>query len=82
MTTLPTATNAIARAAVPRVLADDLLTEEEAAAELRVTMHCLRRRRQRRQTPTYIKVGRLVRYRRSDLEAFKRDRMVYPDQED
>lgn len=80
MTTLPTTTTA--RAPLPRVLSDDLLTEDEVAAELRVTVHCLRRRRTRKQSPSYIKVGSRVRYRRSDIEAFKRERTVYAAPED
>lgn len=47
-----------------------LLREEEAAAVVGFTVQTLRKRRYLRKPPQFLKVGRLVRYRRSDLEAF------------
>lgn len=50
---------------------DDLLTEAEAAAFLRVAVQTLRNWRWRGAGPMYRKIGqRLVRYVRGDLQAF------------
>ena len=48
-----------------------VLTEQEAAQFIRVTVHALRAWRWRKQDgPIYTKLGSLVRYRVSDLEAY------------
>ena len=49
-----------------------LLTEQEAAARLRVTVKALQAWRGRGGGPPFIKMGRCVRYRLEDLEAFVR----------
>ena len=45
-----------------------LLTEEEVAEQLHVSVASLRRWRLERRGPQFIKVGSLVRYRPEDLE--------------
>jgi hypothetical protein len=57
---------------------DKLLNEQEAAAILSVTVHCLRAWRWRKeQGPRYLKVGtHLVRYRPQDLQAYLESRVV------
>jgi hypothetical protein len=47
-----------------------LLDEKEAAQSLHCSVAFLRRRRLFRATPVFIKVGRLVRYCTTDLDAF------------
>ncbi len=47
-----------------------LLTEHEAANTLQCTRAALRRWRRERRGPRFVKLGRLIRYRQSDLEAF------------
>ena len=47
-----------------------LLTEQEAAALLKVTVKGVQGWRHRGGGPRYCKVGRLVRYRLEDLQAF------------
>lgn len=46
------------------------LNEEEAARVVGVTVATLRKWRWERKQPTFLKVGRLVKYRLSDLHAF------------
>jgi hypothetical protein len=45
-----------------------LLTEEQVAEQLHVSVASLRRWRLERRGPQFIKVGSLVRYRPEDLE--------------
>jgi len=47
-----------------------LLTEEEAAKRLHVSLASIRRWRVERRGPQFIKVGSLVRYRPEDLESW------------
>ena len=47
-----------------------LLTEQDTAALLKVTVKTLQGWRYRGEGPPFIKAGRCVRYRREDLEAF------------
>lgn len=47
-----------------------LLTEEEVAKRLRVSLASIRRWRLERRGPQFIKVGSLVRYRPEDLETW------------
>src|SRR5689334_11321449 len=49
---------------------ESLMTEQEAAAILRVTVKTLQGWRYRGGGPPFIKIGRCVRYRRRDLEIF------------
>jgi len=56
----------------------ELLTELEASLFTSLTCSALRQRRWLRQPPTYLKIGRLVRYRRADLEAFLESCRVEP----
>jgi hypothetical protein len=47
-----------------------LLTEEEAAQSLRVSLSTLRRNRAERRPPAYIKIRGSVRYAGKDLDQF------------
>jgi excisionase family DNA binding protein len=47
-----------------------LLTETEVAAKLEVTRPCLRRWRHEQRGLPFVRVGRLVRYRPSDVDDF------------
>ena len=49
---------------------DTLLTEEDVAKQLHVSVASLRRWRLERRGPQFIKVGSLVRYRPEELEAW------------
>lgn len=65
--------------------APDVLTPQETADLLRTNTASLADLRYRGGGPTYIKIGRLVRYRRRDLESFmdsqahsRTDKLVSP----
>jgi excisionase family DNA binding protein len=47
-----------------------LLTEDEVAQQLRVSVASLRRWRLEKRGPQFIKVGSLVRYRAEEIEAW------------
>ena len=47
-----------------------LLTELEASQALKCTKAALRRWRRERRGPKFVHLGRLIRYRYEDLEAF------------
>jgi len=47
-----------------------LLSEKEAATRLSCTPAALRRWRRERRGPKFVTLGRLIRYRESDLESF------------
>lgn len=47
-----------------------LLTEAETSKVLQCTKAALRRWRRERRGPKFVRLGRLVRYRETDLEAF------------
>ncbi|MCL1595493.1 MAG: helix-turn-helix domain-containing protein [Actinomycetia bacterium] len=47
---------------------DELLTQHVLAAELKMRPQSLADWRHRGKGPTYVKLGQLVRYRRSDVE--------------
>lgn len=49
---------------------DEVLTPPEASDYLKVPLRTLDAWRYRRTGPAYMKVGRHIRYRRSDLDAF------------
>ena len=53
-----------------------LLTQREAAAQLRLSQRTLERFRVSGGGPTYVKAGRLVRYREQDLEKWIVSRIV------
>ena len=53
-----------------------LLTQREAAAQLRLSQRSLERYRVSGGGPTYVKAGRLVRYREQDLEKWIASRVV------
>lgn len=56
---------------VPAINQGDLLTEQEAAVALNCAVRTLRNWRALRKGPRFRKIGeRIVRYHRSDLEAF------------
>lgn len=49
---------------------EDVLTEKETAALLRISVKGLQSWRYRGNGPKFLKLGRAVRYRRADLQAF------------
>lgn len=53
-----------------------LLTQREAAANLRLSERTLERLRVTGTGPAYVKAGRLVRYREQDIEEFIVSRLV------
>lgn len=57
------------RSATPVTTSGDLLTVEQAADYLNITDHFVRRLIRERRIP-FLKVGRLVRLRRTDLEDY------------
>lgn len=57
------------RSATPASTTGDLLTVEQAADLLNITDHFVRRLIRERRIP-FLKVGRLVRFRRADIEAY------------
>lgn len=57
------------RSATPASTTGDLLTIEQAADLLNITDHFVRRLIRERRIP-FLKVGRLVRFRRADIEAY------------
>lgn len=57
------------RSATPTSSSGDLLTVEQAADYLNITEHFMRRLIRERRIP-FLKVGRLVRLRRTDIEAY------------
>lgn len=61
---------------VERTLPDRLLSAPEAAKYLGTTANRLANLRSRREGPSYVKIGRAVRYRLADLEAFVEQHMV------
>ncbi len=59
---------------------NDRMTTDEAAAYLGVSPHTLYQWRasRRRGSPQYYRLGRLVRYRKSDLDVWVRSKLVTP----
>ena len=47
-----------------------ILTESDLADQLKVSTKLLQKMRQEGTGPKYVKIGRLVRYRRQDIEAY------------
>lgn len=60
------------RSATPSSSSGELLTVEQAADYLNITDHFVRRLIRERRIP-FLKVGRLVRFRRADIEAYLRE---------
>lgn len=56
----------------------ELLRERDMEASYRLTVAWLRRARRERRGPPYLKIGRMVRYRRSDVEAWLANHAVLP----
>jgi hypothetical protein len=54
----------------PQVSVDRLFDERSAANVLSCSVALLRKWRLFREGPSYVKIGRLVRYRQDDLNAF------------
>ncbi len=63
------------RSATPKSSSGDLLTVEQAADYLNITDHFARRLIRDRRIP-FLKVGRLVRLRRSDIDDYLVGRFV------
>jgi predicted DNA-binding transcriptional regulator AlpA len=57
----------------------ELLDEKQVAKLLRVSLASVRRWRQQKVGPTYIKAGACVRYRREDVDAWLCTREVRPE---
>ena len=57
---------------------EKLLTEAEAGKILGWSTATLQNRRWKRQPPRFIKIGRSIRYRSEDLQAFLTDHLVEP----
>jgi excisionase family DNA binding protein len=51
-------------------MTDKLLTQQQLADELEVSLRTLERWRQEGTGPTFIRVGRSPRYRRADIDAW------------
>jgi len=59
-------------------MAEHLLNEHEAAQFLGLSVFTLRAWRSQRRGPVFVKLGRAVRYRPDDLEAFLNEAAVKP----
>ena len=57
---------------------DGLLDSKAAGAWLGVTPYTMRRWRCEGKGPRWVKIGRLARYRRADLERFAEQRQITP----
>ena len=62
------------------MIQNDLMTvnEKEAARITGFSVKTLQNRRYLRQPPTFLKIGRLIRYRISDLQSFLESCVVEP----
>lgn len=56
----------------------ELFTEEQAAAVLGLKKATLQQRRWQKQPPAYVKIGRFVRYRMTDIAAYLDSCVVNP----
>lgn len=54
----------------------EVLDEREVFAEYGLGIPWLRKRRRLRQGPVFLRIGRMIKYRREDVEAFLLDHMV------
>ena len=50
--------------------AQEVMTERQVSETYGLTVPYLRRARRERRGPRFLKVGKLVRYRRTDIEAY------------
>lgn len=57
---------------------DELLSEDEVAALLKVARGTLRTWRNRNQGPSFVRVGDLYRYKTDDVKAWVESRKVTP----
>jgi hypothetical protein len=60
------------------VLDEDLIPEADAARELKVKPQTLGAWRYRGQGPSYVRVGKLIFYRPSDIREYVNSRIVRP----
>jgi hypothetical protein len=60
------------------VLDEPMLPEDEAARELKVKPQTLGAWRHRSQGPAFVKIGKLVFYRPSDIRRYVESRVVRP----
>jgi excisionase family DNA binding protein len=51
-------------------MTEELLTQQQLAHELQVSLRTLERWRQEGTGPAFIRIGRFPRYRRSDIDAW------------
>jgi len=63
------------RSATPKASSGEYLTVEQAAEYLNITDHFVRRLIRERRIP-FVKVGRLVRLRRTDIDDYLAGRLV------
>lgn len=64
-------------------VAAELLNEKQVSSDYTLTIPWLRRARLERRGPAFLRIGkRLIRYRRSDIEAFLERRLVRTDEHD
>jgi hypothetical protein len=61
-----------------RVLDEELLGEDQAAKALHVQKQTMSAWRQRGQGPAFVRIGKLIKYRPSDLRAYVASRVVRP----
>ena len=54
----------------------ELLTEREVSADYGFSVPWLRRARIERHGPAFLRIGRMIRYRRADIEAFLARQLV------
>lgn len=71
------------RASTPATLldlseSDELVDEREVARRFGLTVHAIRRRRERGQAPAYHRIGRSIRYNLRDVERFIAECRVVP----
>lgn len=76
ITTTPASSEAQAGHESHRVSLDRPLTDVEVAARLGVSRFTVRAWRHKGQGPRFLKMGRAVRYRQADIEAFQRQTLV------
>ena len=54
----------------------ELLTERQVEDRYDLSIAWLRRARRERRGPVFLKIGRMVRYRKADIEAYLASRVV------
>lgn len=63
---------------VPPSTSDRILSDAQVAERLGVSLFTVRAWRYRRMGPRFLKMGRAVRYRSQDVEAFQQTALVDP----